>query len=155
MGFMNPAGLQILNQTKHPEFSGRDDGWQLFKREWARYQKVIEMAHPMGVSDPMMLKYLEPCLDIATRGRLQRRLEEFADLAFSTFWEELDKEFGKDASLQHKRAWEGVKLELGGRRLTLQAWRKFQSEFELLGSRVDGMTEREGHNNTFLQLPDF
>ena len=56
MGFMNPAGLQLLNQTKHPEFSGRDDGWQSFKREWVQYEKVIGMAHPMGVSDPMMLK---------------------------------------------------------------------------------------------------
>ena len=73
MGFMNPAGLQLLNQTKHPEFPGRDDGWQNFKREWVQYEKVVGMAHPAGVSDPMMLKLLEPCLDLATKRRLQKK----------------------------------------------------------------------------------
>ena len=134
MGFMNPAGLQLLNQTKHPEFSGRDDGWQSFKREWVQYEKVVGMAHPMGVSDPMMLKYLEPCLDTATKRRLQKRQEDTPDLTFAHFWEELEREFGKDTTLQHKRAWENVRLELADQRLTLEGWRKFQAEFELLGS---------------------
>ena len=45
--------------------------------------------------------------------------------------------------------------ELADQRLTLDDWRRFQAEFELLGSRVEVKTEKDEYELIFLQLPPY
>ena len=89
-----------------------------------------------------------------TRKQIERRLEANPQLGYQAIWAELDREFGRDASTQARRVWESVRLSLESGELTIAAWRKFQTDFELARDRVEDRTQQEEYRQIWSQLPE-
>ena len=152
-----PQGFQILQTAKKPSpFTGREGGdWQQFVREWIPYERIMEQAFPEHFWDTIKLETLKGLLDHTTLTDFQAKWEANDGIKFSEFWEELDKELGRDATHQNRAAWKKVQLNIRGKKLTLSEWRTFQKEFTLKRGRVDDRTEHEEHALLFVQLPQY
>ena len=95
---------------------------------------------------------LKGLLDTATLLDFQTRFEAEGEVDFAEFWEEIDREFGRDANHQNKQAWMRVRLNQAGKRLTSAEWRAFEKEFILRRNRVTDRTEAQEYELILAQL---
>ena len=161
--FMHPSwinplhGLNILQMAKKPSpFTGREAGdWQRFSREWKPYEKILEQTYPPTMWDTVKLENLKGLLDKTSLADFQAKYEANNELTFEEFWEEIDREFGRDATAQNRAAWKKVRLHQSGKRLSLDDWRAFQREFVLRRGRVEDRTENEEWELLIAQLPTY
>ena len=146
-----------MQHTRKPApFSGKDAGdWQRFVREWKPYEQILEKSYPVELHDTVKLEFLKSLLDSTTLADFQTRFEANGSITFQEFWDEIDREHGRDATHQNRTAWKKVKLHQAGKRLTLAEWRSFTKEWDLKRGRVDDRTENEEYSLLMAQLPEY
>jgi hypothetical protein len=65
----------------------------------------------------------------------------------------MERDFGKDFSIQAREEWRAVRLEQRGRHLTAKEWRDFQLKFEVAAERVEDKGDREEYELLYAELP--
>ena len=156
--WMNPLhGLNVLSMARKPSpFTGQEPGdWPRFVREWKPFERILEQTYPPTLWDTVKLENLKSLLDKTSLADFQAKYEANSELTFAEFWEEIDKEFGRDTTAQNRAAWKKVKLNMAGKILTLADWRTFQREFVLHRGRVEDRTENEEWELLIAQLPTY
>ena len=73
--------------------------------KWAISKYIMEKAFHPELWDTVKLEQLKTFLDATLLADFQAQYEANSQLAFSAFWEEIDKEFGRDATAQIRAAW--------------------------------------------------
>ena len=149
-GGLNPLAARVMGNLPKPTFSGSETDWKAFSRDWRQYCTTIQQGG--GVTDRDLLRLLKDSLDEASRNTLGARLEEKPDLSYTEFWRGLEQEFGRDMTVQSRRAWEKVTLG-GAKRITPEMWRKFTSLFDLRLSQVEYVTDEEVEDRLMIELP--
>ena len=94
-------------------------------------------------------------MDKTTLTDFQAKFELAGEVSFADFWDEIDREFGRDADHQNKQAWRRVRLHIAGKRLKSKEWRTFEKEFILRRNRVDDRTENQEYELIMAQLPSY
>ena len=158
MPWMNPVhGLHILQATKKPSpFSGKHGGdWQQFVREWKPYERILEQSYPSELWNTVKIETLKGLLDKSTLADFQAKFEANGGVTFADFWDEIDCEFGRDATHQNRTAWVQVDINKVGSRMTSTEWRAFVKEFILRRNRVDDRTESEEYDLLMRKLPPY
>ncbi len=88
--------------------------WQRFVREWTAYLRFLSGVCPTGIQDCMLIEWMTQAMDATTKRLIERRLEANPQLQYSQIWKGLDREHGRDATLQGRRALESVRLTVEG-----------------------------------------
>ena len=150
-------GFHLLQAAKKTNpFSGQQGrDWQQFVREWKPYERILEQAYPPALWNAVKLETLKGLLDRTTLTDFQARFEASGEVTFESFWDQIDREFGRDATHQNKQAWLRVRLNISGKRLTSSEWRDFEKEFVLRRNRVTDRTEAQEYELLMAQLPRY
>ena len=64
-------GLQLINKSQGPRFSGHSRDWADFVRKWKDYLQLVRDVVPNQMGDPLMLRTLQECLDEGFNGQVQ------------------------------------------------------------------------------------
>ena len=147
----NPIMSQIVLGANRPLFRGTAEHFPEFRRQWGEYLRLIKSSYP-GMGQGQLVNLLKSCLDPASSIQLQREIEENSEITVGEFMATLERDFGKDYSLQAREEWAAVQLHVSGSSLTSKEWRTFQQQFEVAASRVEDKGEREEYELLFKQL---
>ena len=112
-------GLSLMQHTRKPAaFSGKDVGdWQRFVREWKPYEQILEKSYPSELHDTVKLEHLKSLLDSTTLADFQTRFEANGSITFQEFWDEIDREHGRDATHQNCTAWKKSQIVSGWKKI--------------------------------------
>ena len=154
LGTMNPILAGIMATATIPKFSGRDEEWYDFKREWERYLTVLQESVGPGqdIPDAMKLQLLQGYLEDVPHYQLRAMLDKNPGLTYGEFWKELQKVYGRDLIDRHRREWENLSLRHLPE-LSLHSLRTFQAQFEMCMARVGSVTESEAATRFVGALP--
>jgi len=142
-GMFNPMLNNLFTQLKAPQFTGKAEDWQNFKKEWLKYLNLLKSSTPGGqLPDNVLLQALKSSLDTQTQRILVKREELDTSITYIQFWGELETEYETDLTNKHRAAWKSVKLD-DPENLTFKNWRKFITEFEIRRNRIEDWTEIE------------
>ena len=122
-------GLQLINKSKGPKFSGHSQDWADFVRKWEDYLQLVRDVVPHQMGDPLMLRTLQECLDEGSNGQVQLIKETQGRPSFKQVWEYLCGVHGYDPTFQCRKAWEGVTLKVAGADLTKKEFMLFHSQY--------------------------
>ena len=152
---INPILANILANSTIPKFTGRDEEWYDFRKEWLRHLTILTEAMGPGqdIADALKLKILQNFLDDVPKFQLQAQLERKPDLTYAEFWKELDKTYGRDILDRHRREWERLTLRYE-EELTLHRLRTFKAQFDMCLARMgSNVSEAEVGARFFNALP--
>ena len=131
----NPLLAGLASTCPAPKFSGRDEDWASFAKEWGQYVRILNEMAGQDIHDVLLLRVLQGSLDEVSRAKLQARQEANPALTFAEFWKELQQMYLWDDVERHRREWEALLLR-HVKEMTLKDLRSFQVRFDLLLGRI-------------------
>ena len=148
-------GLQVLKGMKTPMFTGHSADWPAFVRAWDVYEGLVRQVSGGAVNDMVLLQALNECLDEGSSIQLQFQLEQDQKLSFRTFWSYLCNLHGYDIRFQNRKAWQNVRLQQTGSKLTKKDFIVFHGQFLQARARVMDRSEPEEYKLLTEQLPHY
>ena len=146
-------GLQVLNRSPAPKFSGNSQDWGDFLRQWGKYEKMINEVNPQRTTDTLLLAEFKGCLDASSREVINFLEESQPNVSFKVVLAELNRTYGYDPIVQNRRSWENIKLNIPGAKLTKRDWIQFCAGFRVGRARVPGATDTEALSILRQQIP--
>ena len=99
----NPTAIALAKNAKGPQFTGRNQDWVFFERDWCKY--VRQLGGKAAIGEENLMQLLELALDEASHHNCQRRIQK-GELNFYT--QELEEEYGRIQGVTGKQAWQDV-----------------------------------------------
>ena len=65
----NPAAIALAKNAKRPQFTGRNQDWVFFKRDWCKY--VRQLGGKIAIGEDNLMQLLELALDEASQHNCQ------------------------------------------------------------------------------------
>ena len=146
----NPIVTNFVSKRTLPKFSGNGAEWREFAQKWGDIKRMAEQTTPGGIiPDALLLDMLNECLDRGSQFKLQKYKQNSreGETTYLGFWQELERDFGRDVLGHHRSAWEGVTLR-GVQALKMSKLREFQAEFEWARSLARDIAEGEEEKNS-------
>lgn len=148
----NPLLASLASSCPPPRFSGQDEDWFTFSKEWEQYVHILSEMAGQDISDVLLLRLLHSSLDEVSRTKLQARQERNPGLTIAEFWKELQRTYARDDAERHRREWELLSLR-HLKQLTLKDLRAFQVKFDLLLGRLGRVGDAEVADRFSRALP--
>ena len=145
-----PVAAAVVKNLVQPEFRG--DNFHDFAIKFPLYVQQISIGQ--ALSDDLKLQLLSPCLNQGAQLELQRRQELGERVRFQDFWNWLAQKYGGgDVQASFREELRSLRAQNDGK-LTLAAWREFESRFRLVFSRIESPSEEEAQALVLQQLPE-
>ena len=141
---------------EHPRLENkRNGGWDAFERRWCKKIELVKTSTNNGadIPDVLLFESLQLCLDATDTAYMERLRDENPAMTFSGFFHRLKNLYAGDPTVQHRKAWEALKLNLPGGVLRLDAWTEFRERFLLLRRKVLNRTDGEERKLLLDPLP--
>ena len=148
----NPAAIALAKNAKRPQFTGRNQDWVFFKRDWCKY--VRQLGGKIAIGEENLMQLLELALDEASQHNCQRRIQKGELTSYTQLWEELEEEYRRIQGVTGKQAWQDMQLTYEGP-LTWIAYKGFWENFLTLKDNVEDATDDEAYHILIKQIPDF
>jgi len=143
-----PLATLLAKDLVKPEFKGN---FHDFSIKWKIFLQNVALTLPLTEDQKLML--LAGSLDQGTRLELQRRQELGEKVQYQEFWNWMARRFGGDEQSQLRDELRGLRVQNTGK-LTLGAWRDFESKFRLIYSRLENPPEEEAQTLLLQQIPE-
>ena len=98
----NPAAIALAKNAKRPQFTGRNQDWVFFKRDWCK--DVRQLGGKIAIGEENLMQLLELALNEASQHNCQRRIQKGELTSYTQLWEELEEEYGRIQGVTGKQA---------------------------------------------------
>jgi hypothetical protein len=143
-----PVAAALAKDLVKPELRGN---FHDFALKFPLYIQQLSAGQPL--TDEVKLILLSSCLDQGAQLELQRRHELGERVRFQDFWNWLAQKYGGDVQASLREELRSLRVQNEGK-LSLAAWREFESRFRLVLSRLESPSEEEAQALVLQQLPE-
>ena len=155
MGVYVPVALQVLQQNLTlPRFSGVENTYQSFVRDWEKYAAYAFLGAPPGPMQEIWKRdLLIQCLQGTLKEKYLAQVEAQPKTTYEDVWKELERSYQIDNPHYWRDKWIRVQLTKYGENVSLKEWLLYRAAHEAAKRQVSDYTTMEEVDMVLKQLP--
>ena len=93
-----------------PKFSGADEDWSDFAKEWERHMRLWDVTEYGEAGDIFMIELLKSSLDETSVIQVKAEQEKNPQVTFATIWKHLEKTYMRGGAEKFRQEWERLSI---------------------------------------------